>query len=192
MLDLDTERYTRLPSITELKDVLVTSPPDWVGLTAVTPCYYDTWALRSSWCPFDLFSDTNSKQESNALEKKIMVKYDPSYPPIKVSSAFNGFAVYKGSHVSHSDAHYVGWDSTNQREVCEHVAFHKQLKEKFPAKNIYIVPKLRLGSKKEWNRSKCKLFPSQSKRFPTMLIPVITVAAIIVILGVILIVLFKQ
>jgi len=143
MLDLDDQLSFRLPTGSELQKVIKHSSKDWMALTAVTPCYYDSWALRSSWCSKDWVHDCKTPQEVRDLKKKVRVKYSPNQSPLSVDSAFNGFAIYKAKLLS--NVLYSAWDVSKNREICEHVTFHQSLRDLNPKHKIYLCPQLRLG-----------------------------------------------
>jgi hypothetical protein len=67
-----------------------------------------------------------------------MVKIPPTSEWIEVDSAFGGLGVYDAKVLN--NATYVGIDSQGM-EVCEHVAFHAEIKKK-SSNRIFINPKL--------------------------------------------------
>jgi hypothetical protein len=105
--------------------------------------YYDIWALKHKlWNPDDCwelyrklledFSEANSLQ---IAVKSKEIRISPDSHPIKVQSAFGGFAIYDSQEYFKSS--YRGLDKDGN-EVCEHIAFH----ESFMNKNFYINPKM--------------------------------------------------
>jgi hypothetical protein len=109
--------------------------------------YYDIWALRHSiWNPGDcwqarkLYEDFGLSNYRSFLyavsSKMITIKSNSDW--INVDSAFGGLGVYKRGVIS--SARYMGINKTGE-EVCEHVSFHKSLKNNQSA-NIYINPQL--------------------------------------------------
>jgi hypothetical protein len=163
MLDMDGELAGRLPSPSELKKAIKDAPKNWMGLTAVTPMYYDSWALRSPWCTKDWVHEC-TRGEAEALKRKVRVKYAQNLSPIPVESAFNGFGIYRASAVCRSNTCYSGWDEKHSREICEHVPFSRSLNQAFPYLQIYLVPSLRLGTKDTWEKSRAPPFPKSLEK----------------------------
>jgi len=119
--------------------------PIWDAVSFNRPVYYDIWALR-----FDAFTrncwnlKTYKKcaQYIKQTQQHIMnkLKHVDMFP---VESAFGGFAIYKIDKIR--NCVYDGINREKFRglrflEDCEHVAFHKQMREKHNAK-IYICSK---------------------------------------------------
>jgi len=107
--------------------------------------YYDIYALRHPfWSPNDcmqvykFFIDHNLSAEQSreiAIRSK-MIKVNEKSDWIEVESAFGGLAIYRKDAIK--DAHYVGIDNSGA-EICEHVTFHKMLREN--GKRIFINPR---------------------------------------------------
>jgi hypothetical protein len=120
---------------------------DWDVCTAnQSGPYYDIWALRhKDWCPNDCFAhyrflaryDTNEEDimYASVYSKMITIPYESEW--IEVDSAFGGLAVYRREVFA--GARYRGLTDRNE-EVCEHVSFHDQLKQK--GYRIFINPQL--------------------------------------------------
>jgi hypothetical protein len=99
---------------------------------------YDSWAFRYMWWTnLYLTDETIINQSSNGL-----YSYDPNIwfgffiPPlgsnlIPVNSAFGGMTIYKTNR--YITGEYSGYD-------CEHVCFHRSLKDKYSTYNIYVNP----------------------------------------------------
>ncbi len=109
--------------------------------------YYDIWALRHEfWSPNDCWRQldfyrkytTRPNFTLNAAVKIRMLKIPISSKPIKVDSAFGGFALIKKKYIS-NDKMYNGLTDEGL-QVCEHVSFCRTITE---AKGeIYILPTL--------------------------------------------------
>ena len=113
--------------------------------------YYDLYALRHQiWQPNDCllqydFLKKHGLSKEKALfsaiySKMLHIKTNSDW--IEVDSAFGGLAIYKKNILQ--DVQYIGLDE-NGKEICEHVLFHAQLKNK--GYRIYINPKLINGSR---------------------------------------------
>ncbi|WP_185955364.1 hypothetical protein [Tepidiphilus sp. J10] len=108
--------------------------------------YYDIWALRHSmWSPCDCWEQAamirslggSAYQSVFGSVYSKMIKIDKSLPWIEVDSAFGGLAIYKKTFALASA--YVGLNQQGQ-EVCEHVEFHRTIRER--GGRIFINPKL--------------------------------------------------
>jgi hypothetical protein len=108
--------------------------------------YFDIWALRHSlWNPNDWidefkFYKSNGLSDSKSLQKNLyskMITIPKDSDWIPVDSAFGGFAIYRRSIMNFGE--YRG-SLHDGEEVCEHVAFHKDLKA--AGARIYINPTL--------------------------------------------------
>lgn len=108
--------------------------------------YYDIWALRHPlWSPNDCWAqfhflaayepDTEKNLFDSVYSRMIRIPAESSW--IEVDSSFGGFAIYKKELFSLAD--YVGLDDAG-KELCEHVAFHAQLKSQ--GARLFINPKL--------------------------------------------------
>jgi hypothetical protein len=111
----------------------------WDVLTGnQTGRYYDLWALRKKgdmeYDCWEMVSKNSS--DPNATYKYVESKFK-TYPPgelLEVDSAFGGAAIYKISSIPES-CRYFGMDAA-RIERCEHVGFHKCLKDH--GKTIHI------------------------------------------------------
>lgn len=119
---------------------------DWGGVTAnQTDEYYDIWALRHDYWNADdcwvqrkeleRFTTTLFAENLSILSKKIHIS--PATPPIKVHSAFGGLAIYKRD--AFVSSRYIGLREDGS-EICEHVPFHRQMKES--GYQLFINPKM--------------------------------------------------
>ena len=119
--------------------------PKWDAVSFNRPVYYDIWALRfgiftrNCW---NLKTYTECARYTKQLRQQIMnkLKHVDMFP---VESAFCGFAIYKLSKII--GCRYDGINREKFRglrflEDCEHVAFHKQMREEKNAQ-IYICSK---------------------------------------------------
>lgn len=109
---------------------------DWEVVTANQPDgYYDVWALRHpAWCPGDCWEECRrlEKELGRKVARQIAVtsrriEIPENQGVISVDSAFGGLAIYKSS-VLFPSRYPVSND--NEHEMCEHVAFHGQLRER--------------------------------------------------------------
>lgn len=120
---------------------------DWDVCTAnQAGPYYDIWALRhEKWVPNDCWEqleflnryreDFAKNVDASIYSKMIVIPSDSDW--IDVDSAFGGLAIYRKNAFDVSS--YVGL-SDNGNRVCEHVPFHKVLKQK--GFRIAINPKM--------------------------------------------------
>lgn len=108
--------------------------------------YYDIWALRhKTWMPCDCWEQAKSLrcmgadsfQATYGSVYSKMIKLPRGAPWIEVDSAFGGLAVYKRNSFLAST--YSGIDHAGD-EVCEHVSFHRRIREL--GGRIFINPKL--------------------------------------------------
>lgn len=108
--------------------------------------YYDIWALRHPlWNPDDCWDQCRflkSLGMSSDAAKYVgvyskMVTISPGSEWIEVESAFGGLGIYKKSALLQGT--YQGTDA-NGREVCEHVSFHRELRN--GGVRIFINPSL--------------------------------------------------
>ena len=111
--------------------------------------YYDIWALRHPvWSPNDCwelntFLQRHKMQGDKARFSAVfsrMIEIPTSSPWIEVDSAFGGLAVYKTEFMG--QARYVGANDRGVQggQVCEHVAFHQELKAS--GAKIFINPRM--------------------------------------------------
>ena len=116
------------------------------GVFAVSdPIYYDIDALRHEhWCGSDFWKDYRAApvgEQGAILQSRIFdrqVPIEKTQPPIAVSSAFGGLALYRLSYAL--QATYVGLDPDGS-EICEHVSFNEDIKRL--GGNLYIFPLMR-------------------------------------------------
>jgi hypothetical protein len=107
--------------------------------------YFDVWALRHAiWCPDDCWKQVTARprwMSSGIAQILYLHRRQFSIPaearPIRVRSAFGGLGLYKMSKIL--NCRYEGLD-TDGREVCEHVAFNRQICDH--GGELYIYPKL--------------------------------------------------
>jgi hypothetical protein len=108
--------------------------------------YYDIWALRhKDWSPNDCWHQFNflEKFSKNSAQNILSAVYSKMIPIpidtdwIQVESAFGGFAIYKKNLFELSEYNGLTDDG---KEICEHVAFHKNLILK--NKKIFINPRM--------------------------------------------------
>lgn len=98
--------------------------------------YYDIWALRHPlWSPADCWAQNQFLQSHgvsssaafrSAVQSKMIVIAEDG-PWIEVDSAFGGLAIYDRKALT--GMRYDGLDDAGQ-EVCEHVGFHRRLRER--------------------------------------------------------------
>lgn len=108
--------------------------------------YYDIWALRQrDWCPGDCwrmyrFLVQQGVKQEYALYAAVyskMIEISPQSPWIEVDSAFGGLAIYRKDLL---DFGYYTGRYPDGSELCEHVPFHRQLKE--AGGRMFINPRL--------------------------------------------------
>jgi len=130
-------------------------PHDWSACCANRiGGYYDIYALRCDhWCTEDcqVAKDNLAKlfgpeiAENLAIEsRRLIIRTD--LPPIPVDSAFGGLAVYTRQAFSDGES-YEGLTPAGD-EVCEHVSFHRKMREK--GHQIFINPRLINGGMVEF------------------------------------------
>lgn len=125
-------------------------PADCAGIFSnQSDRYYDVWALRhDSISPDDCWKRIRERpatmSESEALDRYVEARTKP-WPRnsglIEVESAFGGLGVYLLSAVENCS--YLGLDDDGQ-EICEHVEFHRQIREK--RYRLFIDPEMINGS----------------------------------------------
>ena len=120
---------------------------DWDVCTANQKgSYYDLWALRQDeWSPNDCFEQyrfyLSMRQPAfkayyaSVFSRMIRLPTDADW--IEVNSAFGGLAIYKKAVMD--IAEYNGL-TVDGKEVCEHVSFHKMVRQQ--GYRIFINPKL--------------------------------------------------
>ncbi len=108
--------------------------------------YYDIWALRHpEWSPGDCWKQYQFLKDHGIENEKAlyagvyskMLCIPESAEWIEVDSAFGGLAIYKKNALL--SGQYIGVCSKSE-EICEHVTFHAQLKQK--GYRIFINPAL--------------------------------------------------
>jgi hypothetical protein len=124
--------------------------------------YYDIWALRHPlWSPVDCWAQNQfllsvgvspSEAFRSAVQSKMLVIAEDG-PWIEVDSAFGGLAIY--GRMALNGMRYAGLDEAG-REVCEHVEFHRLLRER--GHRIFINPRLLNAAYTEHTR---RLLPSE-------------------------------
>jgi hypothetical protein len=120
---------------------------DWDVCTAnQNGPYYDLWALRhEDWCPNDCWSqfgflNNYCKDQEEILFASIfskMIRIPTKSDWIEVDSAFGGLAIYKIDAMK--KGRYQGLNEKGN-EICEHVLFHKDLKQN--KCRIFINPRM--------------------------------------------------
>jgi hypothetical protein len=107
--------------------------------------YYDIWALRSDWCPYDCWGSVSVRPSTMtydaAVENYIKAhqrrRIPPNAEPIEVKSAFCGMAVYQVRHLENCS--YSKESSYGKNDV-EHVAFHEGIRRN--GGKVFINPAL--------------------------------------------------
>ena len=109
---------------------------DWAAVFAnQSKHYYDVWALRHPhWSPTDCWQSLQALEAAGipretawrlvVIARQIHVPSDA--PWIEVDSAFGGFAMYRRQWLA--NARYRGSEEAGDLPVCEHVAFHEQIR----------------------------------------------------------------
>ena len=120
----------------------------WDAAFPVMNPYYDLWAFRHSKLLDDDFEKIISQlpliighENSTRLITEIIRDLDFSkfVGWLSVDSAFGGFGIYKSSIYYQSSY----WGEKGGSEICEHVPFHRRLKEL--GANLYIVPAFKIS-----------------------------------------------
>jgi hypothetical protein len=121
------------------------SDTKWNAIFANQPFrYYDIWALRAkNWCENDCWLEYEElliyykpKTAHRIAIKSKIRKIATSMNPIQVESAFGGLGIYETS--TYLSGRYSG--KNGERDICEHVPFHKDLTEK--GFKLFIMPNL--------------------------------------------------
>jgi hypothetical protein len=108
--------------------------------------YYDIYALRhqwwspNDWCSQYSFLLSHGARAARAYSASIyarMIRVREDSEWLEVDSAFGGLAIYRKQAMLSGE--YIGL-AADGTEQCEHVAFHKQLRQE--NKRIFINPKL--------------------------------------------------
>jgi glycosyltransferase involved in cell wall biosynthesis len=128
--------------------------------------YYDIWALRNAECPRDCWDMVRETGNQNKYINEMQIPKSSYHPLIECDSCFGGAGIYKTESLS--SARYYSFyplgtsvpfhgvqmyqQKTNDgviltffggKEVCEHVPFHQQLKEK--KCRLFINPRWIIG-----------------------------------------------
>jgi hypothetical protein len=115
---------------------------DWAVLGAnQKKIYQDSWALRTfdDWMPFDCWDCVHiEKKGEEYCWKSRFRNIKPTNKLIEVKSCFGGLAVYKTKYLKNCS--YYGGE-INGHQVCEHVKFNKDIREKNNGK-IFINPQM--------------------------------------------------
>lgn len=133
---------------------------DW-DVATVNPLkiYYDKWALRTEADNVSCWGTTSHPGYRCAESlshwfpnSKLGDGIPPEQEPLEVLSAFGGLGIYKTKTIKKCRSKpggclYVGENSEGNGD-CEHVAFHKSLREKADAK-IYIWPSMTMWHVKQ-------------------------------------------
>jgi hypothetical protein len=152
MIMIDLDSVLELYHNDQLKELFKHDVNTWDVLTAnCVGRYYDIWALRFDYSVWD--SEIHgSLWKSGAVDYDCWVKVrflgdkkkyiadnqiqiPADGPLIPVNSAFGGFGIYKMSSIQ--ECMYSA--NVAQTVTCEHVEFHRQLKERNGAR-IFICP----------------------------------------------------
>jgi len=94
--------------------------------------YYDIYALRQDgYIDYDFWKERERPGITEEEKKHVNdilhgTHYDEQDSLIEVESAFGAIAIYKASAIG--DARYIG-NFPDESETCEHVAFHKHIKD---------------------------------------------------------------
>lgn len=127
--------------------------------------YYDIWALRSKELDYDCWDMVYHKTQmgmsrDEAIEnyvRRFQVNIPKTEALIQVESCFGGLAVYKFSSIKNClrEGKKLDCDCKKHKvkgkcieEVCEHVAFHKQMIRMNNAK-LFINPNMMVNSQDE-------------------------------------------
>jgi hypothetical protein len=114
---------------------------DWDVLSFRVSPYWDRWAFRHpTLMPYNMWSKRRLWRMKNTIQTKIDMEYyvsklDPN-TLFEVESAYMMLSIYKLKATK--DCNYGSRDSMGGQE-CEHVVFHKEMREKNGAK-IRILP----------------------------------------------------
>ena len=117
----------------------------WAVMTAAqTAGYYDIWALRSRWMPYDCWRMVARHKELNmtwseAAATFVWQQMSRAIPKdhglIEVNSAFGGFAIYQTKYLNNCSYH----GQEDGFDICEHVPFHRCIKAN--SGRLFINPK---------------------------------------------------
>lgn len=116
-------------------------PSNWIGCCANQyQVYYDLWALRKEdW----LDCDYKYTCRLRPGERKPFRHIPAGVDPIPVDSCFGGAALYHYDKMKNLPNPFTdGYNGfLDHHPTCEHVAFHKAMKEHDPNSQLYIQPK---------------------------------------------------
>ncbi|MCY6380789.1 hypothetical protein [Hoeflea prorocentri] len=148
MIDLDAVNETIDKA--RLLELMQTDDPRWDAVFAnQSDRYYDIWALRHpTWSPDDCWKRVRerpphmTKKEAEAeFVFKRQERVDPARGFIEVESAFGGLGMYRLDALD--GCRYVGL-AADGIEVCEHVAFHRDMRKN--GSRLYVDATLINGS----------------------------------------------
>ena len=139
-LNMDLDDVNVNLDVNSIKRVLK-SRLNWDVVSANQKDYYDYWALRTEKYNNNSWAEGLHPALSN--NKHLWGKVDKINKPFKVLSAFGGLAIYKMDKIKNCkyDGIYKNKYS-KEEEDCEHVEFHKQIREKNGGDKQYIIPYL--------------------------------------------------
>lgn len=116
----------------------------WAVMTAAqTSSYYDLWALRSKWVPYDcwrmvaLHKELNMTWDTAAAQfvwRHVKRPIPRDHGLIEVDSAFGGFAIYQTKYLKDCAYH----SREDGFDLCEHVPFNRCIKRN--GGRIFINP----------------------------------------------------
>jgi hypothetical protein len=151
MMMMDLDGVVDNFEIDQFKHIFEHDVNTWDVLTAnCNNRYYDIWALRieeTTWnnelhgkvwprcIDYDCWERILKTMDKKSYLADNQVWIPQDTPLIPVDSAFGGFGIYKMSHIK--DCTYSA--HLNGNVSCEHVEFHKQIREKHNAR-IFICP----------------------------------------------------
>ena len=163
VMDMDDVNDHRFNS-TVLEQVM-SLDEQWDAVSFTRPFYYDIWALRYDQFNVNYLGVSNPWHFAKIMQQDIKSRLlaDPEKPFFPVYSAFNGFALYKMEVVG--NCLYDGVDSDAITSVdkggkprddfvwgdCEHVAFHKCIRQSHDAR--IMIYKHSLHTRIKWPSS---------------------------------------
>jgi glycosyltransferase involved in cell wall biosynthesis len=107
--------------------------------------YYDVWTLRHPiWCPGDCWDDVKRLSAVMSYKEAVrscvgarQVRIEPGAPPIAVTSAFGGLAIYKRRYLIGKRYFAQNQDGS---PACEHVSVNESISA--DGGKLYIFPQL--------------------------------------------------
>jgi glycosyltransferase involved in cell wall biosynthesis len=107
--------------------------------------YYDIWTLRHPiWCPGDCWDDVKRLSAVISYKEAVrscvgarQVRIEPGVPPIAVTSAFGGLAIYKRHYLIGKKYFAQNQDGS---PACEHVSVNESISA--DGGKLYIFPRL--------------------------------------------------